>query len=273
MPRPNVLPCVLSLGGLDPGGGAGLLADARAVHASGAFACGVATALTVQSTSGLRDVRPVAPALVLAQAREVLRHQRVRAIKTGALGSAANVRAVAELLGSHKDVPVVVDPVMLPTRGRARLLSEAALTSLKRLLLPRAALVTANVPEAEALSGLRITRASDAEDAARRILAFGPRAVLVKGGHFGGSRAIDTLVVAGEEAARIFALPRLKIPPVHGTGCTLAAYVAGCLAQDEEGDDDFASRIVLALGIAKKKHHRALEALTDVGGDLRVMFA
>ena len=113
--------CVLAIGGLDPGGGAGILADARAIQAAGAFACAVASVLTVQSTRGLRRVVPVDARVWVAQARVVLADQNVRAIKTGALGSAANVRAAAKLAGR---VPLVVDPVMIPTRGRARLLDD-----------------------------------------------------------------------------------------------------------------------------------------------------
>src|SRR5450755_188005 len=134
--------CVLAIGGLDPGGGAGLLADARGILAAGAFPCAVIAVLTVQSTSGLVSTHDVEAARVSAQAKAVLAHQRVRAIKTGALGSLANIRAVAAIADAHQHVPLVVDPVLVPSRGKGRLLAESATHALAKLLVPRATLVT-----------------------------------------------------------------------------------------------------------------------------------
>jgi hydroxymethylpyrimidine kinase/phosphomethylpyrimidine kinase len=191
MKAPARLPCVLSIGGLDPGGGAGLLADARGILAAGAFPCAVAAVLTVQSTSGLVSTHDIEPARVSAQARAVLAHQRVRAIKTGALGSLGNIRAVAAIADAHRHVPLVVDPVLLPSRGKGRLLAASATQALARYLVLRATLVTANVPEAEALLGVRITTLSEAHDAALALVAMGAGAALVKGGHMSGRDAID----------------------------------------------------------------------------------
>src|SRR5262249_13814619 len=147
---------------------------------------------------------PVPRAELLAACNEVVKHQRVRALKVGALGSEENTRAIADFLAIHSDLPAVVDTVMIPTRGRARLLEERAVTVLRDRVLPRAALVTANAPEAEVLVGRRVTRLDEARDAAKTLIDLGARAVLVKGGHLGGPHAVDVLALArsrGDEEA------------------------------------------------------------------------
>jgi hydroxymethylpyrimidine kinase/phosphomethylpyrimidine kinase len=261
--------CVLAIGGLDPGGGAGIAADLRGVAAAGAFGCAVVAVITVQSTSGLRSAKAIGAKDVLAQAREVMRHQRVRAIKTGALGSEANVRAVGEFLSRHPDVPAIVDPVMTPTRGRGRLLAERALGAARAALLPRATLVTANVPEAEALTGKRVASVGEAHDAALALCKLGARAAIVKGGHLGGLQAIDVLAIAGEASVIELRAKRLRLPPIHGGGCTFAALVAGRLAADERAFDTTA--LLDAIRWSKRAHHRALASARDVGGDMRVL--
>jgi hydroxymethylpyrimidine/phosphomethylpyrimidine kinase len=252
--------CVLAIGGLDPGGGAGILADARAIERAGAFPCAVATVQTIQSTRGLKRVVPVDSRVWTEQARVVLRDQRVRAIKTGALGSAANVRAVAKLAGK---IPMIVDPVMLPTKGRAKLLlDEDALTAMRRELLPRAALVTANVDEARALTGVEIENVFDAYIAARALVNAGARAALVKGGHLSGPRAEDVLVT--RKATVTFSRKRIRTKKkLHGAGCTLASLIAGRIAY---GDDVFA-----AVRFAKRVHHAAITRAADVGGSMLVI--
>jgi hydroxymethylpyrimidine/phosphomethylpyrimidine kinase len=154
----------LSIAGLDPGGGAGILADMRGFHAAGVYGTAVATMLTVQSASGLRAVYPATPAQVQAQLTELLQAQHIAAVKTGALGSRDVVRAVVETIEQQRarfpTLQVVVDPVMLPTRGGRRLLDVAALHVLRNKLLPLADVVTANVAEAEQLTGMRVARVS-----------------------------------------------------------------------------------------------------------------
>ena len=250
------------LAGLDPGGGAGLLADARAILAAGAFPCAVTTVSTVQSTSGLRASRAIAASEWREQAREVLAHQRVGAFKVGALGSVANVRAAADLLARHDDVPAVVDPVLLPTRGAARLLEERGLRALRRDLVPRAALVTANAPEAEALTGAPVRNVREARLAAQRIVAMGARAALVKGGHLSGASSVDVLFHEGEWIE--LGAPRLRLPRgVHGSGCTLSSLIAGRLAR---GDG-----LRAAVRFAKRTLQVALLGAVDVGGHLSVL--
>jgi hydroxymethylpyrimidine/phosphomethylpyrimidine kinase len=277
--RKAPLACALAIGGVDPGGGAGLAADLRGIAFGGAFGCPVVAVVTVQSTSGLRSTEAVAAKLVLAQAREVMRHQRVRCVKTGALGSESNVRAVGDFLALHRHLPAIVDPVMAPSRGRGRLLSERALGAVRTHLLPRAALVTANVPEAEALTGQRVSSVSEAHDAALALCRLGARAALVKGGHMVGGAAIDVLAVRGDRADGERDGPgielrarRLRLPPLHGGGCTFAALVAGRVASDAREYAGSGIALVLdAVRWAKKAHHRALGAARDVGGEMRVL--
>jgi hydroxymethylpyrimidine kinase/phosphomethylpyrimidine kinase len=268
--------CALAIGGLDPGGGAGLAADLRGIGAAGAFGCAVIAVVTIQSTSGLRSMRAVSPREVILQAREVMGHQRVRAIKTGALGTEANVRAVGELLARHRGVPAIVDPVMSPSRGRGRLLAERAIGAVRASLLPRAALVTANVPEAEALTGKRVMSVGEAHDAALELCRLGAQAALVKGGHMVGAQAIDVLVIRGEKGETGEAIEmrakRLRLPPIHGGGCTLASLVAGRIAADAREYVDHRHEIILdAVKWAKRAHQRLLAAARDVGGEMRVL--
>lgn len=265
-PSTEERPCVLAIGGLDPSGGAGILADARAIAKAGAYPCAAVSLLTVQSTSGVRAATPVPKKELLAECTEIMKVQRVRAIKVGALGSEENTLAIGEFLAIHRDVPSVVDTVMLPTRGRARLLAEKAVDLLRERVVKRATLVTVNAPEAEVLTGKRVTRHDEAERAAHTILGFGPRAVLLKGGHLLGDDAIDLLAYHEGNHEWLIELkaPRLALGPTHGGGCVLASLVAGRLAAT---DDD----IVKAVKWAKKVHHKALGAAVDVGGDMRVL--
>lgn len=262
------MPCALAIGGLDPGGGAGIAADLRAFAAAGVFGCAAVAVVTVQSTSGLRSVRALPAREVAAQAGEVLRHQRVRAVKVGALGSEANVRAVARVLAKHPAVPVVVDTPMLPTRGNARLLVERAMAALRDELLPRATLVTVNADEARALLGEPVRTVGEAHDAARALVKAGARAVLVKGGHLGGPSAIDVLAIGGEVVE--LRARRLVMAAVHGTGCTLASLIAGRLAARVGARVD-AEGLVGAIRWAKRVHHGALARAADVGGGMRVL--
>jgi hydroxymethylpyrimidine/phosphomethylpyrimidine kinase len=270
-----------------------VLADARAIAKTGAFACAAVAVLTVQSTSGMRAATAVSKSELIAECTEVLKNQRVRAIKVGALGSDENARAIGDFLAIHRDIPAVVDTVMVPTRGRARLLEERAISALRDRVLPRAALVTVNAPEAEVLTGRRVTRLDEAHDAALALLRLGCRAVLLKGGHLGGPMAVDLLAIAPVDtpksrgrssrdvtrratATSVIELSalRLALPPLHGGGCVLASLIAGRLAT---GDVPYASdpeRVLSeAVRWAKDVHHDALLAARDVGGDLRVLLA
>jgi hydroxymethylpyrimidine/phosphomethylpyrimidine kinase len=276
LPRLRCTPCALAIGGLDPGGGAGVLADVRAFEAAGAFGCAAVAVVTVQSTAGLRRVQAVDARLLVQQAEEVLANQRVRAIKVGALGTAANVRVVAKLLARYPDVPVVIDTPMAPTRGRERLLLRGATQSLRDDLLRRATLVTANAEEAGALLGCRVRTVSEAHDAARALVRLGARAALVKGGHLASpsgassASAVDVFALA-EEVIEVRAR-RLSVGAVHGTGCALASLIAGRLAaRSGRGRDVGRAELVGAIRWAKRVHHAALARAADVGRGMRVL--
>lgn len=255
--------CALTIAGLDPGGGAGILADMRAFQAAGVFGAAAIALTTVQSTHGLREAVATRSTLVAAQAREVLKHQRVTAIKIGALGSSANVRAVADVVRSYRALPMVLDPVMVPTRGHARLLDARALNAVKKHLLPLATVVTANVHEAEVLTGVRVTRLADARVAARALVAMGAKVAMVKGGHLSGRTCVDVIAYEGGEETELTS-DRLALKAnVHGSGCTLAALLCGRLAAGASMD--------VALLWAKNALFRALCELVDVGGPMRVL--
>jgi hydroxymethylpyrimidine/phosphomethylpyrimidine kinase len=262
-------PCALSVAGLDPSGGAGFLADVKAFHAAGAWGCAVAAVLTVQSTAGLASVHPIDSSLVRAQAERIFLHQRIRAWKTGALGSTENVALAAALSEGHPSAPLVVDPVIVATRtdGGARLLDDRALAAM-RALVARSTLVTPNVDEAEALLGARVATVEDAREAAQALVAMGARAALVKGGHLTGPTAID--VLATRSGVQLIEAPRVAMEgDFHGGGCTLSALITGRLALREGALDD--EQLAAAVRWSKERLSRAIAASVRVGEGLRVL--
>jgi len=219
---------VLIIAGSDSGGGAGVQADIKTVTALGGYAATAITAVTVQNTLGVHAVHPIPPAIVEAQARAVLGDIGADAIKTGMLGSLAVVEAVARLLDSAPGVPAVIDPVMLAKDDHA-LLDPAAVDALRALLIPRAALLTPNAPEAAALAGHTVATTDDLRRAGEALLGLGAAAVLMKGGHIAGDTVTDILITAAGETT--FSGARLATRHTHGTGCTLASACAVGLAQ------------------------------------------
>jgi hydroxymethylpyrimidine/phosphomethylpyrimidine kinase len=220
---------VLIVAGSDSGGGAGVQADLKTVTALGGHASSAVTALTVQNTRGVFDVVASPPALVVAQMRAVLEDLGADAIKTGMMGDTRLVEAVAEAFADFAgSVPRVVDPVMVATSGD-RLLPESAVDAVRRLLVPGAALVTPNAPEAEILTGRAVDTLDGQRRAADRLLEAGAMAALVKGGHVEGQVIFDVLV--DHHSEKIFETPRQATRATHGTGCTLASGIAGGLAR------------------------------------------
>ena len=218
---------VLIVAGSDSGGGAGIQADLKTVMALGGYGTTAITALTAQNTLGVQGISSVPPGFVRQQMRSVLDDIGTDAVKTGMLGTADMVAAVAaELRGAG--VPVVVDPVMV-AKGGARLLDDDAVAAVLRELLPLAALLTPNIPEAEALLNRSIPDAAAALDAARALLDLGARAVLLKGGHLHGPEVED--ILATSDGLEVIRSPRISTANTHGTGCTLASAVAVGLAQ------------------------------------------
>jgi hydroxymethylpyrimidine/phosphomethylpyrimidine kinase len=219
---------VLIIAGSDSGGGAGIQADIKTVTALGGYAATAVTAVTVQNTLGVSGVHPIPLEIVTAQARAVLDDIGADAIKTGMLGDAEMVAAVAQLLDSAPGVPAVIDPVMI-AKGGASLLAAEAVEAMRSLLVPRATLLTPNAPEAEALTGLACATTDDLRRAGEALLTAGARAVLMKGGHIAGERVVDLLMTDAGETA--FEGERIDTRHTHGTGCTLASACATGLAQ------------------------------------------
>lgn len=218
---------VLVIAGSDSGGGAGVQADIKAITALGGYAMTAVTAVTVQDTTGVHGVHPIPLEVIAAQARAVLADLGADAVKTGMLGSVEVVELVAGLL-DEAAVPAVVDPVMI-AKGGHPLLAEAAVAAVRERMAPRAALLTPNAPEAEALTGLAVRDLDGQRRAGERLLELGAKAVLMKGGHVPGETVVDLLLTPSGETT--FEGPRLDTTSTHGTGCTLASACATGLAQ------------------------------------------
>ncbi|MDA1097614.1 MAG: bifunctional hydroxymethylpyrimidine kinase/phosphomethylpyrimidine kinase [Proteobacteria bacterium] len=220
---------VLIIAGSDSGGGAGIQADIKTVTALGGYAATAITALTAQNTNGVHGVLEVPPAFVAQQIEVVLEDIGADAIKTGMLHSTDVLEAVVATLSRvAPKVPLVVDPVMV-AKGGASLLNEDARAVLRQGLIPRATVLTPNVPEAEILAEMTIADEEAMATAGRKLLALGPYAVLMKGGHLPGDEVVDLLLtVAGVSR---FVATRIESRHTHGTGCTLASALACGLAQ------------------------------------------
>jgi hydroxymethylpyrimidine/phosphomethylpyrimidine kinase len=222
---------ILSIAGSDPSGGAGIQADLKTFAARGTYGMAVLTALTAQNTRGVEGVDLVSPAFVSAQIEAVFADIRVDAAKIGMIASAEIGEAIANALSPHRRLPLVLDPVMV-AKGGARLLAQEAVEVLTRRLLPLAAVVTPNLPEAAALlGGPEATDRAEMEDQARRLLALGPKAVLLKGGHLPGAQSPD--VLATPDGIRWFEGVRVLTHNTHGTGCSLSSAIAAELGKGQ----------------------------------------
>ena len=228
---PSRIPNVLSIAGIDPSGGAGLLADIKTFSALGAYGCGVVAALTAQNTRAVSGIHEVAPAFLRQQLDALFDDVRVDAVKIGMLASAPLIDTVADVLARVRPPFVVLDPVMVAKSGD-RLLRADAVAALKTRLLPLATLVTPNLPEAADLLGHEVADTPEAMRAAAEALhAAGAGAVLVKGGHGRSETLTDVLfdgVTCTDYAAR-----RVRTRNTHGTGCTFSSAIAALLPQRE----------------------------------------
>jgi hydroxymethylpyrimidine/phosphomethylpyrimidine kinase len=217
---------VLTIAGSDSGGGAGIEADIKTISALGAYACTAITAVTAQNTLGVNAVHMLPADFVALSIKTVLSDIGADAMKLGMLANEEIIRAVAASLPDS--VPVVLDPVMVATSG-AVLLPEEAIDALRAELLPRATIVTPNLPEAAKLTGLAVESEAERIAAGQALLAMGAKAALIKGGHGTGDVLTDYLVTP--EGVEAISLPRLRTASTHGTGCTLASAIATGLAQ------------------------------------------
>ncbi|ACL26025.1 bifunctional hydroxymethylpyrimidine kinase/phosphomethylpyrimidine kinase [Chloroflexus aggregans] len=221
------LPRCLTIAGSDSGGGAGIQADLKAFAALGVYGMSALTAVTAQNTIGVQAVFELPATLVAQQIDSVVTDIGVDAVKTGMLANAEIIAVVAEKARTYRWPYLVVDPVMVAKSGDPLLRPEAR-TALISLLFPLATIVTPNLPEAKALTGLNISSVAEMEQAAQQIHALGPRWVLVKGGHLAGD-SVDVLYDGHEY--RYFSSSRIETRHTHGTGCTFASAIAAGLAK------------------------------------------
>lgn len=244
----------LTIAGSDPSGGAGIQADLKTFHQFGVYGEAAITVITVQNTRRLERLHCLEAGLVAGQIRAVIEDIRPHAAKTGALGGVDIVEAVAAEARAF-DFPLVVDPVMISKHGSA-LIADDARQALKTLLLPLAFLLTPNLAEAAVLARMPgVTDLAGMRQAAQRIAALGPRAVLVKGGHLAGD-AVDVLYSNGQW--REFSAPRIVTRHTHGTGCTYSAAITAELARGTPLGD--------AIGRAKRFVTEAIRTNPGLGG-------
>jgi hydroxymethylpyrimidine/phosphomethylpyrimidine kinase len=233
---PRAIPNTLTIAGMDPSGGAGILADVKAMSALGAYACAVVAALTAQNTEAVTDISPVNPPFVRAQIDTLFADIEIHAVKIGMLGQTGVIEVVADRLGHHKPPHLVLDPVMVAKSGDL-LLEQKAVGALREQLLPLATIITPNLPEAGVLLEMRsVETVREMRRVAERLRNLmthgGHRWVLLKGGHLPGNDTIDIL----HDGDKMIELPghRIQTRNTHGTGCTLSAALAALLPQMDD---------------------------------------
>ena len=246
---------VVSIAGSDPSGGAGVQADLKSFSAHGVFGMTVVTALTAQSTRGVTGVHGVPASFVTEQMDTLFTDATVHAVKVGMLSTSEVTEAVAAAVDRYELPNVVVDPVMVAKSGD-RLLQTSAIEALRTELVPRADLITPNLPEAADLLGAdEATSLKEMRDQAERLLELGPRRVLLKGGHLPGEESVD-LLVDGESEPVEFRAGRVRTRNTHGTGCTLSSSIAALLPQRPD--------TVTAVADAKSYLTEALRRAGDI---------
>jgi len=246
-------PIALTIAGSDSSGGAGIQADLKTFAALGVHGASVLTALTAQNTQGVTAIHDVPPGFIAAQIDAVFADLHVGAVKIGMLSRAAAIEAVGAGLARHQAKNVVLDPVMVATSG-ATLLATEAIDKLRRDLIPRALVVTPNLPEAATLTGATLARNErEMEIQAREILALGARTVLIKGGHAEGAESVDLLI--GQDGVLRLSAARVSSRNTHGSGCTLSSAVAAGLAKGRPLHDAVrAAKAYVTAAIAAADH-------------------
>ena len=227
---PSIPPRVLTIAGSDSGGGAGIEADLKTFTTLQVFGMAAITSVTAQNTVGVFGVHDLPPETVAQQIDVVAQDIGVDAAKSGMLSSAAIIEAVADAITRNGIKKYVLDPVMISETGH-RLLREDAVKSLKQLLIPLSILITPNIAEAQALTGIEVKDAESQKDAARAIADLGADTVLIKGGHMTGPQSTDLLYGGGYFVE--FSAPRIDTRNTHGTGCTYAAAIAAFLGHQQ----------------------------------------
>jgi hydroxymethylpyrimidine kinase/phosphomethylpyrimidine kinase len=231
-------PVVLTIAGLDPSGGAGIVADIKTIAAFSCFPSAAITSITFQNTTGVFGAEHQSAATLRAQIEPVVADAQVAAVKTGMLPTAEIVAEVARLFIETNLPAPVVDPVMVSTSGHD-LIGDEAFRVLKTELLPRARLITPNIPEAERLAGFSITTEADVRRAAQVIQDFGIAAVLIKGGHRLNTTSKEAIDILLNDSGEFFEFRTgfVEVGEVHGSGCTLSAAIASCLALGKNLED------------------------------------
>jgi hydroxymethylpyrimidine/phosphomethylpyrimidine kinase len=251
----------LTIAGSDSIAGAGVQADLKTFAALRVYGVSALTAVTAQNTEGISAIASLSAEIVRAQIDQAANDVEIAAVKTGMLSTVEIIAAVCERLEGLRLPNVVVDPVMTSGRGACTLLPPEAVSILKMRLLPAAAVVTPNVDEAAALSGIQVDSLATAREAAKRIAGLGPAAVVIKGGHLQGPDAIDLLFHEGSFIE--LAAPRARFDDIHGTGCSFASAIAAGLAL---GDD-----VPAAVDRAKRYVTGAIDHSFAIGHGARIL--
>lgn len=251
----NYIP-ILTIAGSDPSGGAGIQADIKTISALGGYAAAAITAITVQNTLGVAKVVPIEASIVAEQIEAVVSDIKPAAIKIGMVNDATTLQAIVKALEGYER-SIVADPVIKSTSGH-RLMSDGALKCFIAELLPKATLITPNIPETEIIAGMAISDAAAADKAARRIIDMGCDALLIKGGHREGHEKRDVLYTSCGERHE-YTLPSISTRNTHGTGCTLSSAIATFIARGE--------RMESAVAKAKEYLYRAIKegAAMEIG--------
>lgn len=246
----------LSVAGSDSCGGAGLQADIKTISSLGLYAAGCITAVTAQNTLGVRGIEAVSPAMLSAQIEAVLEDLHIDAIKIGMIYTCENVTAIRRSLKKcGYRGPIVLDPVLVATSGDS-LSGETLVKAMQTELFPVATLLTPNIPETEAISGMKISSLDDMRTAAAKIIRdFGVHNVLVKGGHGNGHEMTD-LLLSADGSEQLYSAPKIETSNTHGTGCTLSSAIAAFLALGLELPE--------AVQQAKTYVHNAIAAAKDL---------
>lgn len=253
--RTTATPIVLTIAGSDSGGGAGIQADIKAISATGSYACSVITAITAQNTQGVNGILPIPLEMVEQQLDAVFSDLNIQAVKIGMLADSDIIRLVAAKIRHYQPKFLVIDPVMVATSGDV-LLQQQAITTLKTALLPLADIITPNLPEAAALTGLDIPQSmADMQAMISALRNINPHAVLLKGGHLEQSRDSTDLLILATDVIEL-TTPRINTHNTHGTGCTLSAAIASYLAQ---GND-----LTTATSLAKRYITAAITAADEL---------
>lgn len=256
-------PILLTIAGFDPSCGAGVAADLKTFAAHNCYGIAAVTALTVQSTLGVRSVHATAAPTLRAQLDALAEDSSIAAVKIGMLGSRANAAAVADFLDKNQFAHVVLDPISRPTTGDAELLDAAGVKYLRDELLKRASVITPNIAEAELLTGMEVKDVNGMKAAGQKLLEMGARAVIVTGGHL--EKPTDVLCTGDQTEA--FGGDHVRSPNTHGSGCTFSSAIAAQLAAGQQLRD--------ALILAKAYVTKAIEKAYATGkgaGPLNQLF-